>query len=269
MILRSQFYFIIIFIRVGFAAFENTGAGAEPLALGNAMVAFRSNPYAIYYNPAHITLAQQPLIGFCYRTFFGLSSPRQMNLLINHRIDRFPFSVSLNQLGDKNYQETQLQLGTSFTFRDKISMGLSLSLYYLNIHDYSSSITCGINLGFYYPLNDQFALGVLISNLNQPKFSTLEEKLPQVYALGFCYCPQEKMTFCFELFRDVKYEQDYRAGVLMQIKPGFSVKLGLEDKSNTYSLGLGLTIGKIRFDFAALLHNILGLSNVTSIQIPL
>lgn len=268
MIPRYLFVLLII-LHTAKGAFENLGSGAEPLALGNAMVAFQENPYAIYYNPAHISSSRQSLIGFCYRTFFGLSSPGQINLFVNHCFKEIPISAGLVQIGDKNYQETQFLLGSSIGYLDKIRLGMSLSLYYLNIRYYSSAMTWGLNLGIHYPLNDHFTMGVLISNLNQPKLSSVEEKLPQTYALGFCYHPGAKMSFCFELFRDVRYEQDYRGGIVIDLKPGFSVRLGLEDKTNSYSLGVGLVIRKIRFDYTAVVHTILGLSQVTSIQIPL
>jgi hypothetical protein len=251
------------------AAFEFIGVGAEPLALGNAMVAYRDNAYAVYYNPAYITAGRKPLIELGYRSFYGLTFPRQASVLVQFPVRTVPISVCCIHLGDRIYREMHLALGSSYTYHEKLSMGISLNLYYLNIAAYSNSLSSGINLGFAYPLSDRFTMGVLITNLNQPKFSIINEKLPQIFTLGCCYNLHQNIIFCCDLFRDVKYEQDYRAGVSVKIKPEFTLRFGLEDKSNTCTMGLGLTLKRLKFDYTAILHNTLGLSLATSIQLAL
>jgi hypothetical protein len=260
----------IIFIpRCSRGAFDFIGVGAEALSLGNAMVASRSNSYAVYYNPANISFNQRSLVEAGYRSFFGLASPVQTNLLINYTICAYPFSCCCIHLGNKIYREIHLILGSSFSFLEKISMGMSMNLYSLNIAGYSGHLAAGINIGFSYLLHDQISMGVLITNLNQPKFGIIDEKLPQIFTVGWCYSPNKIISFCYELFRDVKYEQDFRAGVSFTCTPELMVRLGLENDSNTYSLGFGLIINKLKFNYAAVWHTVLGLSHVTSVQVSL
>ena len=253
----------------GHAAFDHIGIGAEPLALGNAMVASRLNTYAIYYNPANISYNRKPLIEFGYRSFFGLPSLAQTNLVINYPIGSVPFSFCCIHLGNKIYREINLAVGSSYTYLEKVSIGICLNLFYLDITGYAHHLSSGINIGFSYLLNDQITTGVLITNLNQPKFSILNEKLPQLFTLGWCYSPSKKISFYYELFRDVKYEQDFRAGVTVTCTPELLLRLGVENDSNTYSMGLGLVLNKIKGNYAALFHPALGLSHVTGIQILL
>ncbi len=263
------YYYILLLVNTSPAAFDFSGVGAEPIALGNALVAYRSSIYAVYYNPANITSDRSPMIELGFRSFYGLTSPIQTNVLVQYPIQHIPFSLCCIHLGDKIYREIHLALGSSYTYREKMSMGISLNLYYLDITAYSTSFNTGINIGFSYLLSDRFAMGVLITNVNQPKFSTINEKLPQIFTMGWCYSPHQDITFCCDLFRDVKYGQDYRAGVSIKLKSELTLRFGLEDKSNTCSIGLGLTINRLKFDYTATLHNILGLSHVTSIQLAL
>jgi hypothetical protein len=263
------YLYFLLFLKTCPAAFDFIGVGAEPAALGHAMTANRSSLYAVYYNPANITLDREPLIELGYRSFYGLSFPVQTDLLINFPLSSVPLSICCIHLGDKIYREIHLALGSSYTSPGKISMGCSLNLYYLSIDGYSTSLRTGITIGFSYRLSDRFTMGVLITNVNQPKFSIINEKLPQTFALGWSYSPQQNIVLCCDLVRDVKYEQDYRAGVAITLLPQVSVRLGLEDKSNTCSMGLGLAIKKLKFDYAVVLHNTLGLSHVTSIQLGL
>ncbi len=263
------YYFTLLLSSTCPAAFDFIGVGAEPLALGNAMVAYRYGAYAVYYNPAYISAERKPLIELGYRSFYGLSSPNQTSVLLQYPVRSVPFAICCIHLGDRIYREMHLALGSSYTYQQKLRMGISLNLYYLNIVSYSTALSAGINLGFAYPLSDRFTMGVLITNLNQPKFSIINEKLPQVFVLGWCYDLQQKIIFCCDLFRDVKYEQDYRAGVLVKLKTALTLRFGLEDKSNTCSMGLGLTLKRLKFDYTVMLHNTLGLSQATSLQLAL
>jgi hypothetical protein len=266
-ILNLIFAAVILTAVTSYAAFDFIGLGAESISLGNAMVAYRAHSYAVYYNPAHISSAQKPAIEFGYRSFFGLSSPRQIYLLFNHSIRKIPFSCCCMYLGNPVYNEMQFAAGSSYTFQKKVAVGMSLNLYALNISGYASSVNAGVNLGFSYLLTDQFVMGVLITNLNQPKFSRCGEKVPQSFSLGWCYSPQENFALCYELYRDVKYETEYRAGVMIRIPPALAVRFGLEDKMNTCNLGLGITVHGIQFDYAVILHQVLGISHVTSMKV--
>jgi hypothetical protein len=267
---RSFFYCFTLLLSDNCpAAFEFIGVGAEPLALGNAMVAYRYSTYAVYYNPANITADRKPQIQLDYRSFYGLSFPNQTSVLIQYPVQSVPFAICCIHLGDRIYREMHLALGSSYTYHEKLSMGISLNLYYLNISSYSTSLSAGINLGFAYPLSDRFTMGVLITNVNQPKFSIINEKLPQIFTLGWCYNLQQNIIFCCDLFRDVKYEQDYRAGISVKLQSALTLRFGLEDKSNTCTMGLGLTFKRLKFDYTLILHNTLGLSQATSLQLTL
>jgi hypothetical protein len=267
--LISIYYCIAGFPRDSRAAFDFLGVGAEPLALGNALVASRSDIYAVYYNPANIYYNRQPLLALDYRSFFGLASLRQTNLLFNYPILAHPVSGCCQQLGNKIYQEILVMVGSSYVYRQKIGLGMSISLYSLNIAGYSSHLGTGINIGFSYPLSEQINMGVLITNLNQPKFSVIDERLPQIFTLGWSYTPNKKITLSYEWYRDVRYEQDFRAGVSVVCNDEFTLRLGLENSINTYSIGLGLKLIKVKIDYAVLLHTVLGISHVTGIRFSL
>ncbi len=54
------------------ASFEKKEAGAKEQALGNAIVAVRGDPFAVYYNPANIIFIDGINIYAGYRNFYGI-----------------------------------------------------------------------------------------------------------------------------------------------------------------------------------------------------
>ena len=56
-----------------FGAFEKIESGAASIAMGNALVALKQFPFALYYNPAALPLSGDFQIVFTYHNLYGFS----------------------------------------------------------------------------------------------------------------------------------------------------------------------------------------------------
>jgi hypothetical protein len=270
---RVCIFLMIIFVVhspiSSFGAFEKIEAGAASIAMGNALVALEHFPFALYYNPAALPVLENFQVVFTYHNLYGFSDLNQVNVLSNFQIGTYPFAIAIDRLGNRCYQEIQVTAGSKYNITPDCAIGASAQLYILTIRNYGKNITGGINISFFFNVLPKFSVGAMITNVNQPRIAQIQEKLPQTMSLGFCYYPSGALSITVELFRDIHFEQEYRAGLLYKITGSLDFRAGLEDKTDTYSFGLGIQTEWIGFDYALRVHQVLGNSHLISIMMTL
>ena len=223
----------------------------------------------MYYNPAALSVSENFQFVFTYHNLYGFSDLNQVNVLSNLQIGRYPFAIAIDRLGNRFYQEIQVTAGSKYDITPDCAIGASAQLYILTIQNYGQKITGGINISFLYNVLPEFSVGALVTNVNQPRIAQIQEKLPQTMSLGFGYYPLDALSVSVELFRDIRFEQEYRAGFLYKITSSLDFRAGLEDKTDTYSFGLGIHTEWVGFDYALRVHQILGNSHLISIMMTL
>ena len=77
------------------------------------------------------------------------------------------------------------------------------------------------------------------------------------------------MRVLLAVYRDLHFETDYRAGFSYQPIKQFVFRCGLEDSTDTISLGVGVIVSHYLFDYAVKIHRQLGLSHTASLNIIL
>jgi len=271
-ILFNAMKYLTIVLMIGFwnlshAAFEKTESGAAVMALGNAAVAIPDLKNALFTNPANISSPTTISAEFSYRTFFGLSEIGQTDLIINTSFWNQPLSIGINRYGTSGYQELHISGGSSMALFDGFRIGMSFSSYFLSIRGYGDDNTIGIHLGIQYKLSDIIHCGVMISNINKPKISRVSEKLPQSISLGFCFTPIRGLLIATEIFRDIRFEPDYRLGIAYKTDYPIIIRIGLQDTVNSYCLGFGTYFKSLYFDYALQVQQSVGISHTMSISV--
>lgn len=250
-------------------AFEKKEVGASSFAIGNAAVAIDQYSFAVYYNPAAISTKEIFQTSFSFQNYFGISDLNSVDLTTNFKLASQPFSIALNRFGNKLYQEIQLTVASRYEILEYCAVGISVQGYMLSIHQHGQVLTWGINFSTLYKLLPELSLGALITNLNQPRISAIQEKLPQTMSLGLCYYPVPDLMVSFEIFQDMRFSQEYRAGCSYQVISFLTVRAGIEDKLNIYSYGLGISMKNIDFDYTLRNHPVLGISHIATFSIIL
>ena len=162
---------MVLYARQVSAAFDKLETGAEPLALGNAIVAMTGTAYAIHYNPAAIRQSGSINIALTYQNFYGIKDLGQADLIINFSIAGQPLSFAVSRFGQRLYHEWQGSFAGSYDLGDQCSIGAGIQLYHLTISGYGHQAAWGINMGFIYQSFPTITLGTHITNLNKPKLS--------------------------------------------------------------------------------------------------
>ncbi len=259
-IYKTILLFFVIPISM-FASFEKKESGAKEQSLGNAMVAETGNPFAIFYNPANISFINGINIYADYRNFYGMPGIYQADIVSNFSVINIPVSLAFSKYGNELYSEIQLSMGSNILINKAFTFGASLQLYSLSISNYGTSNTWGLNIGLRYNVIEKVNIGAHITNINNPTIGQNKEDLPQTFSLGVKYDIFPKSIILFELFRDIRYGQDYRCGVEYEIFNKSYLRIGVSDKTDTYSFGTGIEIDRFIVDYSLMVHNILGSSH--------
>jgi hypothetical protein len=250
-------------------AFEKKQVGASSFAIGNAVVAIDQYLFALYYNPAALSAEENFQTAFSLQNFFGIGELNALDLTINFTVTGHPLSIAINRFGNHNYQEIQITAASRYEIFDNCAIGLSVQCYNLSIRHYGQALTWGINLSALYKLLPDLSVGALVTNLNQPVISAVREKLPQTMSLGFCYNPIPDLMIAFEIFQDMRFNQEYRAGCSYQVISLLTIRAGIEDQLNIHSYGMGINMNWINFDYALYDHSILGVSHIITLSFVL
>jgi len=250
-------------------AFEKKEVGASSFAIGNAAVAIENNMFAIYYNPAALVPSEPSRIAFTFQNFYGISDLNAMDLSSCFSLADHPFSIAFNSFGDQKYHEFQFSVGSSFNIIENGSVGTSIQCYMLSIYGYGQTTTWGINLGILYKFLPGLTIGTMVTNLNQPSISESKDQLPQTMSMGCSYYPVNNLMLSLEIFQDLRYEPEFRAGFTYQVMPVLTIRIGLEDQLNIYCYGLGIQVGRLFVDYALRTHSVLGISHIVTLIITL
>jgi len=250
-------------------AFEKKEVGASSFALGNAAVAIDHYLYALYYNPAALSKDKSFQVAFSLQNFFGVRELNSVDLTTNFSLAGYPVSFAINRFGNQNYQEIQLTTATRYEFFQHCAIGISVQCYILSIRHYGHTSTWGLNVSFLYKVLPGISIGTMVTNLNQPVISSIHETLPQTMNLGICYAPVSDLLVSFEIFQDLRFPYEIRAGFSYQIISLLTVRAGIEDHLNIYSFGIGVKMAWINFDYALRNHPALGISHIITFSIVL
>ena len=249
------------------ASFEKKESGAREQSLANAVVAVEKTPFAIFYNPANI----QPISSFdvwtSYRNFYGVSDIYQADLVLNTSIYNINSAFAVSKYGNQIYSEIQLSAGGCYEIYEGLFIGGSLQGYFLSIKNYGNTNNLGLNLGFQYMYFEDLSIGAHVTNINNPKLGKVNEEISKTFSLGFKYSIVERGTIVFEFFRDVKHEQDYRAGFEYEPYNNIKLRIGIMDNTNTYSFGFGSRFNFLNIDYALINHQTLGISHTISLGV--
>lgn len=267
--------------------FEDLGCGARPMGMGNAFVGLADDVNAIYFNPAGLG----EIIPFEFasshaRLWTGLNGPNETDLgntfiscvcplKIYHHSPRLLKDWGTVGVGWTNlsltdyYWENSVILGYGKKVnRLPLSVGANLKILHKKYgkDDYTendklfqdngySKLGFSCDLGALYSFKSKYRLGLMLTNLNQPKMDlAAADRLGRGAKFGFAYRNRD-----FALAADLLYQRgDFKlhsGGEKWFLSNLIGVRGGLGIGSRQYrnlSLGASLRIDRFQLDYAFL-----------------
>ena len=262
---------------LAWGVFDDRFPSAKYVGMGGAGVALADDVWASYYNPAGLSRLAGPQIGSSYvrlfnqgflQNFFGAGAyplPGKYGSL----------SISFQYFGTTHENqnlsgESTIALSHGFNLlkdiNSSLSFGYSLKAYYL---DYAASVggvelgsatTFGIDVGFQASVYNRTTIGIYVLNFNAPSVGvTSQRKLPQRVVAGVAYQPYDGVTTTLDMSRTIGVgEVEFWAGTDFELFNYLSLRFGGTTNPNRYSLGVGLNIHQLSFDYGLRTHSELG-----------
>ncbi len=272
------------------ASFSRLGFGSRGISMGNAMGSVVYGEVTGYYNPAVLPFVDLRKASL---TVGILSLDRNLDFL-HYTQSLYPtagFSIFLIRASVKNvdlrdvdgyhienHNTAEYLFGFSFSNRviEKLSLGISLKLYYSRLYQDINSRTLGVDFGILFKLNENISLSASVHDLNakykwdssviyREEGRTITEVFPVTKRLGFSYVMKDVFLTSFDLnligserkinfggeifplyflseqFKQINQVFCIRGGVEIFDYPHFSVGLGIRRKIGRMTLSFDYT----------------------------
>lgn len=255
------------------AAFESIGAGARPLAMGNAFTAVADDAHAVYYNPAGLPQVRRPEITAGYgKLFSGLKDSSNLgagfiaaaqplrqgswgtagmgwlslNLQDAYREDSLLLSYGKETFAGLFLGGSAKLLKRSFGSDPYTRADPLFQRYGQNTTNYS------FDFGLLYRPDPSYSFGFAVKDFNRPDVALAGgEKLPLEFRGGFGY-HQRQLSFDAEISR-----KDKDTGVSMGLEKWLASVLALRAGINVGSrnkreigTGIGYKGGYFGLDYS-------------------
>jgi len=262
-LMKTIFLFLscLILISKAEAVFENKALSGWAEGMGGAFTALAEDSAAIYYNPAGLARISLQEISFLYTHPFNLSELEE-NLIIfvqPTKLGGRGFSYRVFEVSN-NYKEELLIFGISFLVGKTFCLGINLKQLYLKIGEYGQMERLGIDVGGLYDISPKIKIGVTGFNLSHSLIDAEKN-----YNLGLSINPKENLLITIDLEKSRRYNE-IRIGQEFWMTNNLCLRAGLKKHTTTQpTLGIGILIHLIRFDYSCLFHPALGPSHLFSL----
>ncbi len=249
------------------AAFEGAGTiGARSAGMGRASVSL-TDFWSIQNNPAGMALAERMAAGVYYENRFLMPelAMKSAALIVPSRFG--VLGVSFNQFGYSNFNENKLGLAYARSFGPGLRIGLQLD--YLSTRfggGYEGMDNLTFELGVQSNISEKVILGAFVFNPVRARLSDYtDERIPVVLRFGLTYLISDQLIAVGEVEKNTGRDADLRFGLEYAFNHMFYARTGLAVNPGLFTFGAGIDFGNLRFDIAASMHQILGVSAQSSL----
>jgi hypothetical protein len=171
--------------------------------------------------------------------------------------------VGFFRFGDNLYSEQLISTGYSNRF-GIASLGLKVNYVQYRSEIYGAKSLVTINFGGVADITPQLSVGAYITNINQPKLSDNDERLPTKLVAGFGFKPTEKLLVTTELEKDLDYDATWKGGAEYVVHKKIFLRTGFNLHPNAAFFGVGFQTWKLKVDYALQFSNTLNFAHQIS-----
>ncbi len=254
---------------IGIAQSQSLEGGARAVALAGATTALTADVWA-HVNPAAWAGWRQAALSLMVSQAYGLEALRLRAATYVQPVVRMVVAAGIRTFGFDAYRETHLWLGLARTLhpatRRPLHLGLSLRYQHVSIERYGATGALGLWAGLQAGVFPWLTVGMAATNLNAPRLAG-RESLPRTLQLGLAYHPAAPFQLLVDVYKDLRFPPDFRAGVEIKALSALVLRAGMGTVPERFTAGFGLTIGPLQTDVAVEYHAVLGWSPALSLTL--
>lgn len=261
-------FIVFLSVKIGSAQFENTDLGARAVGLNGAFTSVSDNSLAIFYNPAGLgQLKYRDFSVFYNPAPFGLSELSTAAFTYAEPLKYGTIGAGIRTYGFDLYKETCILLSYGNNFKNRLFYGANFNFYHLNIQNYGSATSLGIDVGAMAYINKYLRWGFFGKNITGSTIGESKEKIAQVYRTGFNFKPVNEAGLMLEIEKDVKYPLSVRAGFEYSLLDYVDLRAGVGSEPTSFTGGIGFNYNIFQLDYALYKSPDLGITHQGSLTI--
>ena len=226
----------------------STLMGARGAGLGYATVAL-TDDWALFNNIGGLSSVQSKTALFSFEVNPFLPGANRASAGIVLPTKPGTIGLGVFRFGDKLYSEQVLSAGFSNRY-GIASLGLKLNYIQYRAEGFGTHSTVGINFGGIAELSSKISVGAYIVNLNQPKLSTNNERLPVKLTTGVRFNPTEKVTIATEIEKDIDNTPIIKGGIEFNVYKKIQFRSGFNINPSSFHSGIGYKDNHLVIDYS-------------------
>lgn len=236
--------------------------GSRQNAMGFAFVSVADDHWSIFYNPAGLSKILNLSAGVFYSPApFGLNELALGSATISKNFEIGNFGFAFQTYGFELFRENKVSFGFAKSFFPEFQFGVKFTYNSLNIQNYGSDYSIGIDFGILSALSENLQLGFAATNINRPTYGVNKEKLSQSFAGGISYKPIHNLIIAIELEKEVRYPFNFKTGLEYNLIKYLALRFGFNTEPNNFTGGIGINYSRFQFNYAFISNNYLGFNH--------
>jgi len=240
-----------------FAGFEDIGAGARPISMGNAFTALADDVHTAYYNPAGLgSLSRVEFTSEYARLYYGMDDDGKLGVGMIAYVQpvrkwgTFGFTyMNMSLQGEYSESTTILSFGRRVAVPWLVGVNLKILNQSYGLDEYTiddpvfglkNSVTkASFDVGVLHEFNSSISAGLIMTDINQPDFLLYEA------------VPGETSRVCRGIRVGVAYKEEFLNVAIDAMLKGNNLKIysGIEKWFYDYNVAVrgGLGLGTNEF----------------------
>lgn len=222
---------------------------ARANGMGNTFCCLKDE-WSVFNNIGGLSGIGKTTAAFSYDVKPALTGASAMAAVLARPLKTGTAGFGVFKFGDDLYNEQIITTGYS----SKVgiaSLGISFNYIQYYTEGFGSKGIVTVSFGGIAQLTPLLSIGAHITNINQPKISTLEnEHVPTLLNVGLNFKASEKIILVAEIAKDLDYKATLKAGLEYKAQKKFIVRTGFNAYPTAGFLGFGFKPKKFTLDYA-------------------
>jgi hypothetical protein len=249
------------------AAFREGGEprerGPRAAAMGGCAVAVRGGAETALYNPAMLAGAAGGAVLLWTPARFGMTELGAAAAAWTHPFGKWNAAVGVQRYGFDLYAEHRVDCSVALPLGGSLAAGVRVSALHIDIARYGNAIIPMVDAGVRCGIAAGLEIAAVGLALNMPTLDG-DERLPAGLCGGLAWT-HDGVLLALDLEKESRHPLNMRFGAEYRFLGHVALRCGTATVNRTWTAGLALIRGALRFEYAAAIHTELGATHTVGI----
>lgn len=219
-------------------------------------------------NQAGLAGLERPVAGAYYQQHWLMPDMAMQGLAAAVPVGKGVFAASANSFGNNLYAQRTFGLAYAMQLAEGLRAGIQLDYFNIRLgEDYGSTGAFSAELGVQARITEKLWIGAHLYNPNRAKLGgPYEERMPTVLSAGLGYTFNEHVVLTGEVTKDIDRPEQYHAGIEYRPIHALFLRTGVSSGPAKAHFGVGLVMGQLDLDLAAVIRTQLGLTPMVNLN---